>query len=549
MGYIVTKQDAAQILYDGTVPPTTTQITWKSTVSGVHIRVFVFLFLLAFLTFNVSAQTTVNLNATDTSTQVWKNGTWKVTLKQAAGTTGGPPFNLISGGGLLIDQGGALNGSGNATVSLPANVNIAPAFSVWSFTVCPNASSPCFTQDITVTTTSPMALNLTPPPIVVNVLITPPPVTAYVDGEISGAVQGTIYYNTTTFFYRQCNAAAFGTCTTWVNLGGTAAWSSITGFPPACPVGEFVTDIQPGTCAAPSASAVAFNLITSGSNTSATMSVGTGATLTPTGSGVIQATTMPFSGLTSSTNTVGAMVVGSGASLGVTGTGTITATNSATGTVGNCVQLGTGRTFTTTAAPCVTSSGGTVTSFSAGNLSPLFNSSVATATTTPALTFSLISQSANLFFASPAGGSGVGSFRAIAANDVPTAALPASTSNCSAGQFATGFNSGGTMICSTPFSGVSQIQFLRITSGICSTSGGETTCTMGPFSWPSSFSGSSYAITCTPTDITGGGTHPGIYSLRWFSRSATQFSLTMQAGSNSAAGTNTTSEIDCIGVQ
>src|SRR5271170_6658271 len=46
---------------------------------------------------------------------------------------------------------------------------------------------------------------------------------------------------------------------------------------------------------------------------------------------------------------------------------------------------------------------GTVTTFSAGNLSPLFTASVATATSTPALTFAAISQSQNLVYASPNG--------------------------------------------------------------------------------------------------------------------------------------------------
>lgn len=54
----------------------------------------------------------------------------------------------------------------------------------------------------------------------------------------------------------------------------------------------------------------------------------------------------------------------------------------------------------------VTSGGGsgTVTSFSAGNLSPLFTSAVATATTTPALTFSLSNAAQNSVLAGPATG-------------------------------------------------------------------------------------------------------------------------------------------------
>lgn len=59
-------------------------------------------------------------------------------------------------------------------------------------------------------------------------------------------------------------------------------------------------------------------------------------------------------------------------------------------------------------------------SFSSGNFSPLFTTSVATSTTTPALSFAAISQSANLFFASPNGSSGSPTFRAIAGLDLPT---------------------------------------------------------------------------------------------------------------------------------
>lgn len=66
---------------------------------------------------------------------------------------------------------------------------------------------------------------------------------------------------------------------------------------------------------------------------------------------------------------------------------------------------------------------GTVTNFSAGNLSPLFNSSVSNPTTTPGLTFAQISQLQNLFFASPNGAPGNPTFRAIATADLAGVAL------------------------------------------------------------------------------------------------------------------------------
>lgn len=64
---------------------------------------------------------------------------------------------------------------------------------------------------------------------------------------------------------------------------------------------------------------------------------------------------------------------------------------------------------------------GTVTSFSAGDLSPLFTTSEATTTTTPALTFSLNTQTANTIFAGPtSGGVTAPTFRALVDADIPS---------------------------------------------------------------------------------------------------------------------------------
>lgn len=70
---------------------------------------------------------------------------------------------------------------------------------------------------------------------------------------------------------------------------------------------------------------------------------------------------------------------------------------------------------------CHTAGGsGTVTSFSSGNFSPLFNTSVATATTTPALSFSAINQNANQIFAGPASGAAAApTFRSQVFADLP----------------------------------------------------------------------------------------------------------------------------------
>lgn len=64
---------------------------------------------------------------------------------------------------------------------------------------------------------------------------------------------------------------------------------------------------------------------------------------------------------------------------------------------------------------------GTVTDFSAGDLSPLFTTSEATTTTTPALTFTAVNQSANTVYAgATSGGAAAPTFRAMVTEDVAT---------------------------------------------------------------------------------------------------------------------------------
>lgn len=84
---------------------------------------------------------------------------------------------------------------------------------------------------------------------------------------------------------------------------------------------------------------------------------------------------------------------------------------------------GTGISFTTDSQGrtiiSATSTGGTVTTVSSGDLSPLFTTSVANPSTTPALSFSQVGQNQNLFFASPNGAPGNPIFRSVLTSDLP----------------------------------------------------------------------------------------------------------------------------------
>ncbi len=95
----------------------------------------------------------------------------------------------------------------------------------------------------------------------------------------------------------------------------------------------------------------------------------------------------------------------------------------ATGNIQSCLTVGSGLSISggTITAP---GGAGTVTSFSSGNLSPLFTTAVTNPTTTPALAFTLSNQNANLFFAGPtSGGAAAPTFRALVQADIPATAL------------------------------------------------------------------------------------------------------------------------------
>lgn len=131
---------------------------------------------------------------------------------------------------------------------------------------------------------------------------------------------------------------------------------------------------------------------------------------------------------------------------------------------------------TSTGFGCNTITGGgsgTVTTFSAGNFSPLFTTSVATATSTPALTFAISNAAQNSVLAGPAsGGAGAYSFQtaptfsganltalptntslyptlnqATTANAATATALASSPAQCSGGKFATGVAASGAANC------------------------------------------------------------------------------------------------------
>ena len=96
--------------------------------------------------------------------------------------------------------------------------------------------------------------------------------------------------------------------------------------------------------------------------------------------------------------------------------------------------------------------GGTVTSFSSGNLAPLFTTAVASPTSTPALSFTLTTQTANTVFSGPTTGSAAApTFRALVSADIPVINLASSVAGGVTGNLSVSHLNSGTLASSSTF--------------------------------------------------------------------------------------------------
>lgn len=154
---------------------------------------------------------------------------------------------------------------------------------------------------------------------------------------------------------------------------------------------------------------------------------------------------------------------------------------------------------------------GTVTSFSSGNLPPLFTTSVATPTTTPAQSFALSTQTANQIFAGPTSGGAVApTFRSLVGADLPTptaSTLGGVFSKAAVThQFFTQLANSGTFSSAQPaasdISGLNFTQIATASAAGCTTAGGSSfqTCD-NTLTWSNSgFADTSYFPTCSGVD-------------------------------------------------
>jgi len=173
--------------------------------------------------------TTVSGTVQDLGSQTWNNGSIEFDFVPNPQYPSLPQYTW-TGGTLSYSVKGTLGGSGTYSVSVPTNSAITPGGSQWTIKVCSLATFPCYTTTPATITGATQTINVTPPAISIN-LVANPTASAYVDGEISGAILGSTYFNLTSSLQRLCTALTSGACSTWANngTGGSTVYPSGTG--------------------------------------------------------------------------------------------------------------------------------------------------------------------------------------------------------------------------------------------------------------------------------------------------------------------------------
>lgn len=184
----------------------------------------------------------------------------------------------------------------------------------------------------------------------------------------------------------------------------------------------------------------------------------------------------------------------------VTTTGTLTVTPTAGQAphqvIGTCGALTSFQPCTLTAADVTGLSGGTVTTFSAGNLSPLFTTNVANPTSTPALSFTLDSQTANTIFAGPSSGPvAAPTFRNMVVADLPINIPNANLQNPSTTVNGTTCTLGAS--CTVGFGGLTAFFHGEVVAPCTPGSGSSYDACTDTLTWSGTFADTNYIPVCT----------------------------------------------------
>lgn len=179
--------------------------------------------------------TVVSGTITDAGAQAWASGTVQFTFRPSNSNPtaqyfwNGAPFDkntTIPATPLPLDGSGSFSG-----VSVPSNNFINPSGSTWTVQVCPAATTPCFSQNLTITgATANISAQIVPPAVNLNLTVPFLGARAYTDSEVFGALPGTLYFNLTDNRIHVCLQTGFPPCT-WFSLNGGSV-SSVSDLPP-----------------------------------------------------------------------------------------------------------------------------------------------------------------------------------------------------------------------------------------------------------------------------------------------------------------------------
>ncbi len=158
--------------------------------------------------------TTTTATITDTPDgSVWAGGVYQIQF-----VPGSPPTCTWSGGTLTLQFNGTLGSSGAFSVSLPSNSSISCPGNQWAFTMCPNATTGCFTVNTTVTGASQSLTTLLSTAAASPRFPASPQAYGYTTAEVNSTPKpGWQFFNTTPSASPQCSQ---WTGSAWQSCGG-----------------------------------------------------------------------------------------------------------------------------------------------------------------------------------------------------------------------------------------------------------------------------------------------------------------------------------------
>ena len=166
-----------------------------------HLGLFLLYLILGWTA--LAQNTTVSGTIVDTDGTVWANGSWQA---QLINPNGGVPLYCNSGGAVVTQYSGVLNGSGAFSQVMADNTQVCPAGTLWQFTFASHTSAQAsqitalVISGATFDISSYATLNITAPRIKIGNLAG---IYAYIDAEIVNQTPGNIYWNVSSLATRQ----------------------------------------------------------------------------------------------------------------------------------------------------------------------------------------------------------------------------------------------------------------------------------------------------------------------------------------------------------